>query len=139
MAPMLIGLPRAFLPVPSPQTLFVGDAFPEPELRAILERAYARFRHPAVAPLRQLGPGDWLLELFHGPTLAFKDVAMQLIGGLFEASLRRSGRRITIVGATRQELVDGHPVELSQAIESGQRQRPFPAFVGSQHRRLELL
>jgi threonine synthase len=79
---------------------FVGDALPEPEFREILERAYARFRHPAVAPLRQLGPGDWLLELFHGPTLAFKDVAMQLIGGLFEASLRRSGRRITIVGAT---------------------------------------
>jgi threonine synthase len=79
---------------------FVGEAFPEPELRAILDRAYAGFRHPAVAPLVQLGPNDWLLELFHGPTLAFKDVAMQLIGGLFEASLKRSGRRITIVGAT---------------------------------------
>ena len=51
-------------------------------------------------PLVQTGPNDWLLELFHGPTLAFKDVAMQLIGGLFEASLKRSGRRLTIVGAT---------------------------------------
>ena len=79
---------------------FVADAFPEPEFRAILARAYAGFRHPAVAPLVQLGPNDWLLELHHGPTLAFKDVAMQLIGGLFEASLKRSGRRITIVGAT---------------------------------------
>ena len=48
----------------------------------------------------QIGPNDWLLELFHGPTLAFKDVAMQLIGQMFEASLKRSGRRLTIVGAT---------------------------------------
>ena len=79
---------------------FVGDAFTDAEFRAILARAYAGFRHPAVAPLRQLGPNDWLLELFHGPTLAFKDVAMQLIGRLFEASLARSGRRVTIVGAT---------------------------------------
>ena len=79
---------------------FVADAFPDAEFRAILARAYAGFRHPAVAPLRQLGPNDWLLELFHGPTLAFKDVAMQLIGRLFEASLARSGRRVTIVGAT---------------------------------------
>ena len=79
---------------------FVGDAFTDDEFRAIVARAYAGFRHPAIAPLRQLGPNDWLLELFHGPTLAFKDVAMQLIGGLFEASLKRSGRRITIVGAT---------------------------------------
>ena len=79
---------------------FVADAFPEPELRAILARAYAAFGHVARAPLVQIGPNDWLLELFHGPTLAFKDVAMQLIGELFAASLARSGRRLTIVGAT---------------------------------------
>ena len=53
-----------------------------------------------MVPLVQTGPNDWLLELFHGPTLAFKDVAMQLIGGLFEAALARSGRHVTIVGAT---------------------------------------
>ncbi len=79
---------------------FVGDAFTDAEFRAILARAYAGFGHAARAPLVQTGPNDWLLELFHGPTLAFKDVAMQLIGQLFEASLRRSGRRLTIVGAT---------------------------------------
>ena len=79
---------------------FVGDAFPEGELRRLIGRAYAGFGHAARVPLVQIAPNDWLLELFHGPTLAFKDVAMQLIGGLFEASLRRSGKRVTIVGAT---------------------------------------
>ena len=79
---------------------YLGDAFGEDEFRAITARAYAGFGHAARCPLRQIGPNDWLMELFHGPTLAFKDVAMQLIGQLFEASLKRSGRRITIVGAT---------------------------------------
>jgi threonine synthase len=79
---------------------FVGDAFTDREFRGILARAYAGFGHAARCPLSQIGPNDWLLELFHGPTLAFKDVAMQLIGQLFEASLERSGRRVTIVGAT---------------------------------------
>jgi threonine synthase len=79
---------------------FLGGAFGEDEFRGIIGRAYAGFDHAARVPLRQLGANDWLVELFHGPTLAFKDVAMQLIGQLFEASLKRSGRRITIVGAT---------------------------------------
>lgn len=79
---------------------FVGEAFGEAEFRAILGRAYAGFGHVARVPLVQIGANDWLLELFHGPTLAFKDVAMQLIGELFAASLARSGRRLTIVGAT---------------------------------------
>ncbi len=79
---------------------YLGDAFGEAEFREIVARAYAGFDHPARCPLRQTGPNDWVLELFHGPTLAFKDVAMQLIGQMFEASLKRSGRRLTIVGAT---------------------------------------
>ena len=79
---------------------FVGDAFGEAEFRAIIARAYAGFGHALRAPLVQIGPNDWMMELWHGPTLAFKDVAMQLIGQLFEASLARSGRRLTIVGAT---------------------------------------
>jgi len=77
-----------------------GGAFPEDEFRGIIARAYAGFAHAARAPLVQLAPGHFLLELFHGPTLAFKDFAMQLIGQLFEASLKRSGRRVCIVGAT---------------------------------------
>ncbi|MEI2807772.1 threonine synthase [Albidovulum sp.] len=79
---------------------FVGDAFTEAELRGAIEAAYRGFGHPARAPLVQLAPNHFLLELFHGPTLAFKDFAMQLIGQLFQIALKREGRRITIVGAT---------------------------------------
>lgn len=78
---------------------FIGDSFTDAEFRAIIGRAYAGF-HPARAPLVQVAPNHFLLELFHGPTLAFKDFAMQLIGQLFQASLARSGKRVTIVGAT---------------------------------------
>ncbi len=73
----------------------VSAALPE-----LLQRAYASFAHKAVAPLVQLEPNLWLLELFHGPTLAFKDVAMQLLGQLFDAVLKARGERLTIVGAT---------------------------------------
>jgi threonine synthase len=79
---------------------YIGDAFSEAEFRGIIARAYASFDHPARAPLTQLGPNLFLLELFHGPTLAFKDFAMQLIGQLFEAALSRRGEHVTIVGAT---------------------------------------
>jgi len=79
---------------------FIGDAFGDDEFRRLIARAYGGFGHPARAPLKQLAPGHFLLELFHGPTLAFKDFAMQLIGQMFEASLSRSGQRVTIVGAT---------------------------------------
>ncbi|RYH10690.1 threonine synthase [Tropicimonas sp. IMCC6043] len=79
---------------------FLGESFGEAEFRAAIGRAYAGFGHPARAPLTQLGPNHFLLELFHGPTLAFKDFAMQLIGQLFEVALKRRGERVTIVGAT---------------------------------------
>ncbi len=79
---------------------FIGDAFSDHALTAIIARAYRGFGHVVRAPLVQLGPNHFLLELFHGPTLAFKDFAMQLIGQLFQAALERSGERVTIVGAT---------------------------------------
>ena len=79
---------------------FIGDDFTDDALQGIISRAYAGFRHDARAPLVQLAPNHFLLELFHGPTLAFKDFAMQLIGQLMQAELARSGRRVTIVGAT---------------------------------------
>ena len=70
------------------------------ELAAMCAEAYASFDHAAVAPLRQLTPAIFLLELFHGPTLAFKDVAMQLLARLYDHALGRQGRRLTIVCAT---------------------------------------
>ncbi len=79
---------------------FIGDAFGDKEFQAIIARAYAPFGHPARAPLKQLAPNHFLLELFHGPTLAFKDFAMQLIGQMFQVALSRRGARVTIVGAT---------------------------------------
>ena len=79
---------------------FTTGCFDATELEAMARDAYAGFRHPATAPLVQLDHDEWLLELFHGPTFAFKDFAMQLLGRMFEAVLARRGERITIVGAT---------------------------------------
>ena len=79
---------------------FVGDTFSDAEFQTLIANAYAGFGHAARAPLVQLGPQHYLLELFHGPTLAFKDFAMQLIGQMFQAALKRNGKRVTIVGAT---------------------------------------
>jgi threonine synthase len=70
------------------------------DLRPVLEEAYSGFHHPEVAPLRQIGPNTWLLELFHGPTLAFKDLAMQVVARLMNRALMRRGRRATVIGAT---------------------------------------
>jgi threonine synthase len=79
---------------------YLGGLFSEAEFRGLIAKAYAGFGHDARAPLVQLGPNHFLLELFHGPTLAFKDFAMQLIGQMMQAALAKSGERITIVGAT---------------------------------------
>lgn len=79
---------------------FVGDVFTDQEFGDLIEQAYAGFGHAARAPLVQLDQGHFLLELFHGPTLAFKDFAMQLIGQMFQKALGRKGERVTIVGAT---------------------------------------
>ena len=79
---------------------FTGGTIPEAELRALITETYRGFGHPAVAPLKQLDGGLWLMELFHGPTLAFKDYAMQILGRMFDNVLRRRGQRVTIVGAT---------------------------------------
>ncbi len=79
---------------------FVGEAIPFERLQALCRDAYAGFGHPAVVPLIQLETNLWVQELFHGPTLAFKDLALQLLGRLFDHVLEQRGTRITIVGAT---------------------------------------
>jgi len=79
---------------------FVDGDIPEADLRRIVEDAYATFRHPSVTPLVELEPGHFVLELFHGPTLAFKDVAMQFLSRVMDHILAERGLRATIVGAT---------------------------------------
>ncbi|WP_171241102.1 threonine synthase [Ruegeria sp. HKCCA5491] len=79
---------------------YVSGSFSEDEFKDIIARAYEGFGHDARAPLKQLNENHFLLELFHGPTLAFKDFAMQLIGQLFQVALKRRNDRVTIVGAT---------------------------------------
>ena len=95
----LAGLPYAQLAARVMQP-FVGDCLTPEKLLDLCEQAYGRFAHKAVTPLVQLDEQNWLLELFHGPTLAFKDVALQLLGLLFEEFLSRTDERLTIVGAT---------------------------------------
>ncbi|WP_022728786.1 threonine synthase [Fodinicurvata sediminis] len=79
---------------------FVAGSAIEEDFGQLVAEAYADFEHASVTPLRQLDPDLWLMELFNGPTLAFKDVALQLLGRLFDAVLEARGERLTIVGAT---------------------------------------
>ncbi len=79
---------------------FTAGVLSEDELQELCKAAYGSFAHEAVTPLRQLDSQNWLLELFHGPTLAFKDVALQLLGHLFERFLSGTDKKLTIVGAT---------------------------------------
>jgi threonine synthase len=81
-------------------TPFLGGEIAAAVFEKMVREAYATFRHDAVCPLVQIGPGTFVLELFHGPTLAFKDVAMQLLARLMDHVLAEQGRRATIVGAT---------------------------------------
>ena len=95
----MAGLPYAELAARVMQP-FVGDSLTPARLLELTTQAYGGFAHAAVTPLKQLDQQHWLLELFHGPTLAFKDVALQLLGLLFEEFLARGGDPLTIVGAT---------------------------------------
>jgi threonine synthase len=95
----MAGLPYAELAARIMQP-FVGDCLTPDKLLELTRAAYGRFAHKAVTPLKQLDERQWLLELFHGPTLAFKDVALQMLGLLFEEFLGRGNDNLTIVGAT---------------------------------------
>ena len=108
---------------------FIGRAFGESELKRLIADAYAAFRHPARCPLVQIDANLHLLELFHGPTLAFKDFALQLVGRLFAESLRRRGRRAVIVGATSGDTG-------SAAIEAFRGSAAADVFILYPHQRV---
>lgn len=79
---------------------FVGDAITAEDFKRLIGEAYSTFRHPAIAPMVQLGQNEWVLELFHGPTLAFKDFALQLLGRLLEYTLTKRNQHVAVLGAT---------------------------------------
>src|SRR5207247_1042431 len=108
--------------------LFAGDDFSGAELRNITAAAYDGFRHLAIAPLVQLDSRLWLLELFHGPTLAFKDLALQLVGLLLETVLARAREHVTIVGATSGDTG-------SAAIEACRDRDAIDIFILYPHNR----
>ena len=108
---------------------FVGDCIDEADLRAILHETYAEFRHPAVAPLVQLDHNQWVLELFQGPTLAFKDFALQLLGRLLDHVLARRGEKVVIMGATSGDTG-------SAAIEGCRRCENIDIFILHPHERV---
>src|SRR5260370_10559330 len=108
--------------------LFAGDAFLPGELPHLAATAYGRFRHAAVAALMQLDESLWLLELFHGPTLAFKDLALQLVGPMFDAVLARRREHVTVIGATSGDTG-------SAAIEACRDREAIDVFILYPHRR----
>ncbi|MAI90839.1 threonine synthase [Ponticaulis sp.] len=79
---------------------FAGDSIPTQIMSELVEKAYASFAHQSVTPLNQIGPDRWMLELHHGPTLAFKDVAMQIIAQIYDHLLTERGERLTVLCAT---------------------------------------
>ena len=101
---------------------FLGSAIEAAQFRRLVDGAYGNFGHAAVAPLKQLESDLWLLELFHGPTLAFKDYALQLVGPLFDHVLSRRGERVTIVGATSGDTG-------SAAIEACRDRESLDVFI----------
>ncbi|MFJ3010160.1 hypothetical protein [Pseudomonas fluorescens] len=84
---------------------FVTGSIPDADFKKILEETYGVFSHSAVAPLRQLNGNEWVLELFHGPTLAFKDFALQLLGRLLDYVLEKRGERVVIVATNRNDIL----------------------------------
>lgn len=79
---------------------FVDGALSDEQLRQLIDKSYASFRHPAIAPLVQTGHNEWVLELFQGPTLAFKDFALQFLGNLLDHILAKRGQKVVVMGAT---------------------------------------
>ncbi len=107
--------PELFQAVVQP---FIGEEIGPAEVKELARRSYARFDHPEVTPVVRVGP-LYVMELFHGPTLAFKDVALQFLGHLFERLLAEAGRRMTVVGATSGDTGSAaiHALKGRQGVE----------------------
>jgi len=108
---------------------FVEDCIPADDFRQMLEETYAGFAHQAVAPLVQLDSNEWVLELFRGPTLAFKDFALQLLGRLLDYVLEKRNQHVVIMGATSGDTG-------SAAIEGCRRCRHVDIFILHPHQRV---
>ncbi len=108
---------------------FVVGVLSDDELTTIIDKAYREFRHPAIAPLIQIDRNEWVLELFQGPTLAFKDFALQFLGHLLDFLLARRGQRVVVLGATSGDTG-------SAAIEGCRRCDNIDIFILHPHERV---
>lgn len=108
---------------------FVDDSIPAADLKSIIDDTYVDFRHPSIAPLVQLDRNEWVLELFQGPTLAFKDFALQLLGRLLDYVLERRHQKVVIMGATSGDTG-------SAAIQGCKRCKNIDIFILHPYRRV---
>ncbi|WP_299180131.1 threonine synthase [uncultured Neptuniibacter sp.] len=108
---------------------FVDDCIEDADLKQMIDETYAGFNHIAVAPLKELGTNEWVLELFHGPTLAFKDFALQLLGRLMDYALEKRGEHLVIMGATSGDTG-------SAAIEGCCHSKHLDIFILHPHNRV---
>ena len=108
---------------------FIGEAVPQVDLKRLIDDTYKNFRHAAIAPLKELGANEFLLELFHGPTLAFKDFALQFLGRLLEYFLLKEQRQLTVIGATSGDTG-------SAAIEGCRGRKNMRLFILHPHGRV---
>jgi threonine synthase len=108
---------------------FVNDCIADTDLKQMIDETYAGFNHSAVAPLKELGTNEWVLELFHGPTLAFKDFALQLLGRLMDHVLVKRNEHLVIMGATSGDTG-------SAAIEGCRHSKHVDIFILHPHNRV---
>lgn len=108
---------------------FVDGEIADSDLKAIIEKAYSSFRHDAIAPLIQTGHNEWVLELFQGPTLAFKDFALQFLGHLLDFILAKRNQKVVVMGATSGDTG-------SAAIEGCRRCENIDIFILHPHQRV---
>jgi len=110
-------------------TPFVGGAIPQADLKKLIDKSYETFRHGGIAPLIQTGHNEWIMELFHGPTLAFKDFALQFLGNLLDYILEKRNQKVVIMGATSGDTG-------SAAIEGCRRCENIDIFILHPHNRV---